>query len=112
MSALDTIGCCPFLRSRRRSLRAPTRPLRLPASLRCHMGPKMGKDGDRYLGAEQAILGRRPFVEHLAGFVRATVGTLPLRVAAWTRLPYLSSGTIEQTYYHLDNALFVLRRTQ
>ena len=50
--------------------------------------------------------------EHLAGFVRATVGTLPLRVAAWTRLPYLSSGTIEQTYYHLDNALFVLRRTQ
>ena len=30
----------------------------------------------------------------------------------WTRLPYLCSGTTERTYYHLDNALLLLRRTQ
>lgn len=92
--------------------RKPARPLRMPASLRCGMGPKMGAGGDRYLGAEDATLDRRLFAEHLAGFVAATVGTLPLRVAAWTRVPYLSSGTTEQTYYHLDNALLVLRRTR
>ena len=46
-----------------------------------------------------------------SALVAATVGTLPLRVAAWTRVPYLSSGTTEQTYYHLDDALLVLRRT-
>ena len=39
------------------------------------------------------------------------VGKLPLRVVAWTRVPYLSSGTTGPTYYHLDNALLVLRRT-
>ena len=37
------------------------------------------------------------------------VGKLPLRVVAWTRVPYLSSGTTGPTYYHLDNALLVLR---
>ena len=45
------------------------------------------------------------------GFVAATVGSLPLRVAAWTRVPYLSTGTVEDTYYSLDNALLVLRGT-
>ena len=48
---------------------------------------------------------RRPRTKHLR---RAL---LPLRVVAWTRVPYLSTGTTEQSYYHLDNALIVLRRT-
>ena len=89
----------------------PTRALQMPLGARCPM-VKLGKDGDNYIGPDKtSALGRRPFVEHLTGFVAATVGTLPLRVAAWTRVPYLSSGTTEQTYYHLDNALLVLRRT-
>ena len=91
--------------------RAPTRPLRLPPSMRCGM-VKLGKDGDRYLVDERPLLDRRQFVEHLSSFVAATVSTLPLRVVAWTRVPSLSSGTTEQTYYHLDTALLVLRRTQ
>ena len=89
--------------------RAPARALRLPPSLRCGM-VKLGREGDQYLNG-QAFLDRRRFVEHLSGFVSATVGKLPLRVAAWTRVPYLSSGTTGHTYYHLDNALLVLRRT-
>ena len=53
------------------------------------------------------------FEKHLAGFVAATVRKLPgLRLMAWTRVPYLATGTVEQTYYHLENALLVLRRTQ
>jgi SAM-dependent methyltransferase len=90
--------------------RPPKRPLRLPPSLRCRM-VTMGKAGDRYLGINEDGLDRQAFGEHLAGFVAATVGTLPLRVAAWTRVPYLASGTTEHTYYHLDNALLVLRHT-
>ena len=89
--------------------RPPTRPLRLPPGMRCGM-VKLGRTGgDRYL-LDNNQLDRRQFAEHLSGFVNATVGTLPLRVAAWTRLPYLSTGTTEDTYYHLDNALLVLRR--
>ena len=92
--------------------RAPTRPLHLPPNLRCGM-VKLGKDGDHYLMEQQeASLSRRQFAEHLSGFVTATVGKLPLRVTAWTRVPYLSTGTTEQMYYHLDNALLVLRRAQ
>ena len=92
--------------------RAPRHALRLPPSLRCGWGEKLGNhDGDRYL-MEKTFLDRRRFAEHLSGFISATVGTLPLRVVAWTRVPYLSTGTTEQTYYHLDNALLVLRRTR
>ena len=80
--------------------RAPRRGLHLAYHLRC--------GATKYKG----FLGRGQFEAHLSGFVAATVGTLPLRVAAWTRVPYLCSGTTEHTYYHLDNALLVLRRTQ
>ena len=80
--------------------RPPTRPLRLPHGLRCGAAKDTGH------------LGRGTFARHLSGFVSATVGALPLRLQAWTRVPYLCSGTTEATYYHLDNALLVLRRTQ
>ena len=80
--------------------RPPTRPLRLPHGLRCGAAKDTGH------------LGGGTFARHLSGFVSATVGALPLRLQAWTRVPYLCSGTTEATYYHLDNALLVLRRTQ
>jgi hypothetical protein len=35
---------------------------------------------------------------------------LPVEVVAWTRLPYLSSGTTKRTHFSLDSALFVLRK--
>lgn len=91
--------------------RAPSRPLSLPLNLRCGMVKLGTGGGDQYLNTEP-LLSRRQFSEHVSGFVAATVATLPLRVAAWTRVPYLSTGTVEETYYHLDNALLVLRRNQ
>ena len=92
--------------------RPPAHPLRLPPSLKCGLtSGKMGKDGDRYLGVDGEFLAKREFAQHLNGFVAATVGSLPLRVAAWTRVPYLSTGTVEDTYYSLDNALLVPRRS-
>ena len=78
----------------------PTRPLRLPHGLRCGAAQYKGH------------LGGGTFGRHLSGFVAATVSSLPLRLASWTRVPYLCSGTTEATYYHLDNALLALRRTQ
>ena len=89
--------------------RAPKRPLRLPAALQCRM-VKLGKEGDQYI-LDESALDKSRFAEHISGFVAATIGALPLRVAAWTRVPYLSSGTIDKAYYHLDNAFLVLRRT-
>ena len=80
--------------------RPPTRPLRLPHGLRCGAAQYKGH------------LGGGTFGRHLSGFVAATVSSLPLRLASWTRVPYLCSGTTEATYYHLDNALLALRRTQ
>ena len=79
--------------------RPPTRPLRLPHGLRCGAAQYKGH------------LGGGTFGRHLSGFVAATVSSLPLRLASWTRVPYLCSGTTEATYYHLDNALLALRRT-
>ena len=53
---------------------------------------------------------RRPFEEQAAAFVAATVARWPaLKVVAWTRVPYLSSGDARRTWYTLDNAVFVLR---
>ena len=51
--------------------RAPAHPLKLPRSLRCGAAKSKG------------FLGKGLFEQHLAGFVAATVGTLPLRVASW-----------------------------
>ena len=87
--------------------RAPTRALQLPPSLRCHL-IKLGRDGDRYMQDEAWPF---HFEKHLSGFAAATVRKLPLRLAAWTRVPYLASGTVEDAYYHLDSALLVLHRT-
>lgn len=88
--------------------RPPKRAIHLPHSLRCPL-IRMGKSGDRFM-TDDAV----PFnlEQHVSGFVAATVRKLPLRVAAWTRVPYLATGTVEHTYYHLENVLLVLRRTQ
>ena len=89
--------------------RPPTHPIHLPPSLRCPM-IKLGKDGDRFIVDESVPF---HFERHVGGFLGATIRRVPgLRVAAWTRVPYLATGTVEHTYYHLENALFVLRRTQ
>ena len=73
--------------------RKPESPLKLPYSFRCHQAPV------------------RSFEEHAAAFTTtAFTATLPLRLLRWTRLPYLCSGDSVQTFYYLDNALFLLRR--
>jgi hypothetical protein len=56
--------------------RAPSRPLKLAPGLRCGAA--------KYKGT---YLTGGAFERHLAGFVSATVGPLPLRLAAWTRVP-------------------------
>ena len=48
----------------------------------------------------------------VSAFVATAFGGLPLQVLSWTRLPYLCSGDLTQTHYYLDNALFVLRKTE
>ncbi len=75
---------------RTRARRVPRKPLQLPVPYRCGT--------------------RRPFEEQAAAFVAATVARWPaLKVVAWTRVPYLSSGDARRTWYTLDNAVFVLR---
>ena len=44
-----------------------------------------------------------------AGTAAAAFSSLPLRLVAWTRLPYLCMGDAVETWYTLDNALFVFR---
>ena len=56
--------------------RAPSRPLKLAPALRCGAA--------KYKGT---YLTGGAFERHLAGFVSATVGPLPLHLAAWTRVP-------------------------
>ena len=73
--------------------RPPKRPLILqPATLRC-----------------ASHLGRHGFEKHTAAFAAAAFSSLPLRLVAWTRLPYLCMGDAVETWYTLDNALFVFR---
>ena len=75
---------------RTRARRVPAKPLQLPVPYRCGT--------------------RRPFEEQAAAFVAATVARWPaLKVVAWTRVPYLSSGDARRTWYTLDNAVFVMR---
>ena len=75
---------------RTRARRVPRKPLQLPVPYRCGT--------------------RRPFEEQAAAFVAATVARWPaLKVVAWTRVPYLSSGDARRTWYTLDNAVFVMR---
>ena len=50
-----------------------------------------------------------PFEVKVAAFVAAAFEDLPVEVAAWTRVPYLSSGTSKRRHFRLDNAVFVLR---
>ena len=70
--------------------RGSLKPLQLPVPYRCGT--------------------RRPFEEQAAAFVAATVARWPaLKVVAWTRVPYLSSGDARRTWYTLDNAVFVMR---
>ena len=73
--------------------REPSRPLTLPSGFGCR--------------GQQP---RRSFEALVSAFVPAAFGVLPLRVAAWTRVPYLCTGGTSRTYHHLDNALFALRR--
>lgn len=46
-----------------------------------------------------------------SAFVAAAFDGLNLDLMAWTRLPYLDSGGIYASHYHIDSALFVLRHS-
>lgn len=72
--------------------RPPARPLTIPSAAKC---------------------GKRPpaFEEAAAAFASTAFAGLPLRLASWTRVPYLCSGNHARTHFVLDNAIFVLRRT-
>ena len=69
--------------------RPPSKPLALPPGARC---------------------GSDPFEKNVASFAAYALSGLPLRIVAWTRVPYLSSGGAQQSHYMLDNALFLLRK--
>lgn len=79
--------------------RPPIVSLRLPPPYHCHSGPPFG------------LIGRPSFEQHAAAFAAEAFRSLPLRVMAWTRLPYLSSGDLGRSYYYLPNVLFMLRHT-
>ena len=61
------------------------------------------------LQLSQGCASQSPFELHVAAFVRAAFAPLPLQLLAWTRVPYLCTGGAWRTYYHLEDALFVLR---
>ena len=73
--------------------RPPHAPLALPRGVRCGDWPRLSMEAS---------------AAAFAGTVLANEG---LEVAAWTRVPYLASGGVQQSHYTLDNAVFVLRRT-
>jgi len=56
-------------------------------------------DGASFEGAVQAMAER-------------VLGPAGFAVEAWTRLPYLSAGDLSEPYYVLDDAIFVLSRTE
>lgn len=81
--------------------RPPRSPLNISAAFHCR--------------GERQRLQSKGFELAVAGFVApaAVEGLKPLNleVVAWTRLPYLSSGTTTISHMFLDSALFVLRLT-
>lgn len=77
-------------RGRINAARPPTAPITLPPGAGCEFD--------------------RRFEPLAKAFASAVFGELPLRVGAWTRVPYLSLGGTSKTYHYLDNAIFALRR--
>ncbi|CAK0831800.1 unnamed protein product, partial [Prorocentrum cordatum] len=80
-------------KGRRSNKRAPRVPLRVHPAATCRSAAS--------------------FEAAAAAFVAEAFASRPLRVLAWTRLPYLCggcSGDTKRTHYELDMAVFVLQR--
>ena len=67
--------------------------------------PLVGQDGTDLCKRRAST-----FEAGVAAFVAALFEPEGLEVAAWTRVPYLSSGDTVKTHYSLDNAIFLLRK--
>lgn len=77
-------------RGKRSNMRAPRTPLRVHPAATCRNATS--------------------FEIAAAAFVAEAFASRLMKVLAWTRLPYLSSGDTKRTHYKLDMAVFVLQR--
>lgn len=67
---------------------------------------------DNHQPEERMPIEGRTFAEQAASFVTHVLAPAGFSVERWTRLPYLCEGDLQQAYYWLPDALFVVRRTQ
>ena len=51
------------------------------------------------------------FEEQAANFINNVLIPAGFRLEMWTQLPYLCEGDLNQAYYWLDDAVFVVRKS-
>lgn len=89
----------------------------LPFCSRVYVGQLGRTDAHRppsrplFDASEATCKSTSPFERQAAAFVTRAYAPLPLRVAAWTRVPYICAGDARATHHVLDSALFALART-
>ena len=49
------------------------------------------------------------FEEQLVQFVRNVLEPSGYEIISWSRVPYLCEGDLRQSYYWLDDAIFILK---
>ncbi|KAL1517786.1 hypothetical protein ABEB36_001509 [Hypothenemus hampei] len=58
---------------------------------------------------QELLVSGETFEEQLHSFVEIVVKPANFEVVSWSRVPYLCEGDLQQSYYWLDDAIFVLK---
>lgn len=53
----------------------------------------------------------KSFEEQVTSFINNVLGPAGFTVEMWTQLPYLCEGDLNQAYYWLDDAVFVVSKS-